>query len=271
MDFVSSTVTATTASEYENVAAVRTIEDHPELFKIVTPVRVDCLRELLKSHPNQAFVKSVLEGLHGGFWLWPSTVKDGYPETLDESKEVYLSPEKEEFLKKQLEHEQSLGRISHEFGKDLLPGMYCMPSYVVPKPHSADWQLVDDLSAGPYLLNSMVDHHFVTEYPLDNLAQLGEMIMKKHHQYLEKQFVAWKSDISEAYRTCLMHKLWQLKQIVRINGCLCVNRVNVFGGPASPAIFISLNALLAWAAKNRWSIKGLVYVDDSFGLEEEGL
>lgn len=38
----------------------------------------------------------------------------------------------------------------------------------------------------------------------------------------------------------------------------------------SPAIFIWLNALLAWAAKNKRSIEGLVYVDDYFHLEEEG-
>ena len=44
----------------------------------------------------------------------------------------------------------------------------------------------------------------------------------------------------------------------------------MFGGSASPAIFISLNALLAWAAKNKRSIEALIYVDDSFGIEEKG-
>jgi len=138
--------------------------------------------------------------------------------TLDEPRAVYLSPEKEEFLSKQLEHKQRLERISQDFGQHLLPGMYCMPLYVIPKPHLADWHLVDDLSAGPYSLNSMVDRHFVMGYPLDNLAQLGKMIMRKCHQDPQKRFVAWKSDISEAYRMCPMHKLWQLKQIIWIKG-----------------------------------------------------
>ena len=116
----------------------------------------------------------------------------------------------------------------------------------------------------------MVDRRLITGYPLDNLAQLGKMLMKKCHQNLQKQFVAWKSDISEVYRTCPMHELWHLKQVVRIKGRLCVNHVNVFGGSALPAIFISLNALLAWVAKNRQSIDGLIYVDNSLAWKRKG-
>ena len=66
-----------------------------------------------------------------------------------------------------------------------------------------------------------------------------------------------------------MHKLWQLKQVLRVQGRLVVDRVNEFGGSASPAIFISLNSLLAWAAKYERSVDDLIYVDDSFGIEEE--
>jgi len=38
----------------------------------------------------------------------------------------------------------------------------------------------------------------------------------------------------------------------------------------SGAIFIALNVLLAWIARCKEFIESLVYVDDSFGLEEEG-
>ena len=94
-------------SEYENLAAVQTIKDYPDLFGIVTPVKVDCLQSLLETHPNRVFVDSVLEGLRGDFWPWVSTTKEGYPLMLDESKVVYLSPEKEELLVKQLEHDRA--------------------------------------------------------------------------------------------------------------------------------------------------------------------
>jgi hypothetical protein len=122
----------------------------------------------------------VIEGIKGGFWLWASTVKEGYPLTHDESKQIHLTEEKEKFLLDQVEHEQirSLGRMSAPFSKDLLPGMYCMPNYVVPKPHSAGWRLVNDLSTGPF---SMVDHQFirVTGFPLDNLSHFRELLMRK--------------------------------------------------------------------------------------------
>ena len=79
--------------------------------------------------------------------------------------------------------------------------------------------------------------------------------------------MAWKSDIADAYRICPMHKLWQIKQAMRVTGNLLIDRVNQFGGSASPAIFISVNSLLAWVAKYGREIDDLFYVDDSFGIE----
>ena len=155
------------------------------------------------------------------------------------------------------------------FGKDLLPGMYCMPHYVVPKPHSDKWRLVNDLSAGPYSLNSMVDRQFITGYPLDNLSHLGELLLRKMNEKPGRRLVVWKSDVSEAYRICPMHELWQIKQAIRVQGELCIDRVNVFGGSPSGPVFISLNALVAWIARIERLIESLTYVDDSFGIEEE--
>jgi len=177
----------------------RMITKYPELFKIVTPIKIPALAYLLRSHPNRPFVDLVLNGLRDGFWPWASMVMEGYPVTLDEPKVMCLTPEKEEFLQKQLKHEEELERVLPEFGEDLLPGMYCMPTYLVPKPQSVGWRLVNDLSAGPFSLNSMVDCHRITRYSLDNLSQLGELMMKKHHQNLNKNLVVWKSDISKVY------------------------------------------------------------------------
>ena len=176
--------------------------------------------------------------------------------------------EKELFLRAQLVHEQSLGRTSEEVGRDLLPGMYCMPCYIVPKPQLG-WHLVNDLSAGTFSLNSMVDRRFVTGYWLDNLGHLGELLLKKYQHYEGKQ-VMWKSDISEAYQMCPMHLMWQIKQGVWILGKLYIDRVNQFGGCASPAIFIVVNGLVAWIAKHKHLVEDLIYVDDSFGVEDEG-
>lgn len=67
-----------------------------------------------------------------------------------------------------------------------------------------------------------------------------------------------------------MHKLWQLKQMVRIERQLSVDWVNMFGGSYSQAIFTSVNALVAWIAKIEQEIEALLYINDSFGVDEEG-
>ena len=257
-------------SEFVNIDACRTISHHPDLFQIITPINVSRLRSLTTSHPNRPFVESVLEGLTNGFWPWAETSMEGYPVTHDESRPLLLSPEKEEFLLNQIQHERDLNRISPTFGKDLLPGMYCMPHYVVPKPHSDGWRLVNDLSAGNFSLNSMIDRSSITGYPLDNLSHLGELLLRRKRENPGVRLVVWKSDVSEAYRICPMHKLWQVKQVIRVQGDLCVDRVNVFGGSSSGPIFISVNSLVAWVARFERLIESLVYVDDSFGVEEEG-
>ena len=254
-------------SEWENLSASRTVEERPDLFEIVSPIKVDNLRRLTNAHPNRPFVESVLEGLESGFWPWAVTNREGYPVTHDESKLVKFSEEKEEFLLSQLKHEQELDRMSHEFGETLLPGMYCMPQYVVPKPHSNGWRLVNDQSAGNFSLNSMVERQYILGFPLDNLSHFGELLLRKRREKPGMSFVAWKSDVTEAYRICPMHKLWQLKQVVRIKGKLFVDRVNVFGGSGSGPIFISVNSLVAWVAKHEIDVDDLVYVDDSFGVE----
>ena len=113
-------------SEYENVPVHQTLEKRPDLFHVVLPVWVEVLAKLLKNHPNQEFVSSVLEGLGDRFWPWATTVQEGYPFMHDKSKSINLTIEKESFLKGQLAHKQNLDRISGEVGEDLLPGMYCM-------------------------------------------------------------------------------------------------------------------------------------------------
>jgi hypothetical protein len=103
--------------------------------------------------------------------------------------------------------------MSESFGEDLLPGMYCMPQYVIPKPHAGGWRLVNDLSAGSFSLNSMVDRCFILGFPLDNLSHFGELLLRKMREEPGVKFVVWKSDVVEVYRICPMHELWQLKQV----------------------------------------------------------
>jgi hypothetical protein len=253
-------------SALEDEIVAKTINENPHLFKIVTPIHVDVFEAYLVTHPNQPFVKSVCKGLREGFWPWAETPKLGYPTSNDESKPAPTDEKKAEFLRSQRDVELAKGRFSPPFTHGLLPGMYCMPIYAVPKPHSTDLRLVTDQSFGKFSPNSMIDHDKVTGFPLDNMAYFGEMLMDLERREPGCEKIVWKSDVAEAYQILPMHPLWQVKQVTRVDDEYYVDRCNVFGGCGAGGLFISFNGLVTWIAKEIKRIRYLSsYVDDSSG------
>ena len=204
--------------ELENAEVTKTLEEHPKLFQIVTPIQVEVLETYLVTHPNPAFVTLVCRGLREGFWPWASTTKPGYLSTNDESRPPPTDMGKAAFLRKQCDVEVAKERFSPPFKQGLLPRMYSMPIYAVPKPDATDYHLVTDQSCGKFSLNSMIMHTKVTGYPFDNMVHFGEMLMDLERREPGKQHVVWKSDIVEAYRIIPMHPHWQIKQINTIDG-----------------------------------------------------
>ena len=253
-------------AELSNPIINKTIADNPSLFQVHTPIKVDVFESLLKDHPNPAFVKSVCVGLREGFWPWADTSSGGFPLTHDESRPMTDNDEQSSFIRDQCLKERHKGYFSESFGTELLPGMYSMPIYAVPKPHSEDLRMVTDHSAGPFSLNNMIDHSQVTGFPLDNMRHVGEMLLSARQSIGNVPITLWKSDIADAYRLLPVSRHWQIKQIVTIDGERYVDHNLCFGSSASPGIFISFNSLVGWIAKN---VKGLdylfEYVDDSSG------
>ena len=120
--------------ELLNHTALSTLASHPHLFKIVTPINVDCLEKLLESHPNWPLVTSVCKGLREGFWPL-ANFDQSAPITWDNSA-CKLQGADLTFALQQRDEEIRLNRFSATFGPDLLLGMYSMPIGVVHKPHS---------------------------------------------------------------------------------------------------------------------------------------
>lgn len=250
----------------DDEAVARTIKENPHLFKIITPIHVDIFKVYLSSHPNWPFVDSVCRGLHEGFWPWARTPCPGYPLTNDKSKPPPSDEKHAEFLRAQRDIEVTKERFSPPFKHPLLPGMYCMPIYAVPKPHSSNLCLVTDQSYGKYSLNSMIPHSKVTGYPLDNLVHFGEMLMDLERREPSKQKVAWKSDVAEAYHILPMHPHWQIKQINLVDDEYYVDCCNAFGGSGAGGLYIFFNSLVAWIAQEIKRIHYLNnYVNDSSG------
>src|ERR1700731_21529 len=67
-----------------------------------------------------------------------------------------------------------------------------------------------------------------------------------------------------------MHPLWQLKQIVSVDGVKHVDRCNNFGRRASQKIYHSVASLAVWIAVFEHGITNLkCYVDDHFGVADK--
>ncbi|XP_006463576.1 hypothetical protein AGABI2DRAFT_120388 [Agaricus bisporus var. bisporus H97] len=241
------------------------LKRRPNLFPIVTPINVKAFRSYLEKHPNRAFCESVCDGLENGFWPWAKVDVEGYPLTHDELREPERDIEKRQFIRDQRDLEISKGRFSRSFGRELLPGMYSMLTFAVPKEGSKKFRLVTDQSAGRFPVNGMQTPH-EHAFPMDNMVQLGERLLRAHSQLRPgEHLVLFKSDVSEAYRLIPMSPVWQTKQINTVDGERYVDHNNVFGGRRSGDTFITFMSLVLWAAETVWHIPGLCnYIDDVF-------
>ncbi|KIY47218.1 hypothetical protein FISHEDRAFT_74876 [Fistulina hepatica ATCC 64428] len=252
-----------------NAATCSTITAFPDLFPIVTPINVSNFKSLLRDHLNRPLVESVCRSLREGFWLWASTAHDNYPDTYDnaEGYRTLTDPVQLAFARKQCAAEVEAGRFSPSFGPNLLPGMYAVPIWVVPKPHSDGLRLIVDHSAGKFSLNSMIPKSERSVH-LDGLQQLGEALISAREQYPDRPLVVWKADVTHAYCILPMHPFWQIKQTVKIDDTRHVDFDNDFRGGGSGRIWSIFFALVLWIATYLKCILDLfAYVDDTFSWD----
>jgi hypothetical protein len=127
------------STELSNPIILDMLESHPHLFDIVMPINVDHFEALLVSHPNWPFVRSICQGLCHRFWPPGANTHAGiYPNTHNESLPTPSDPAWAMFIKNQCDIQVHQHHFFASFGQTLLPGMYCMPTYAIPKPNSSD-------------------------------------------------------------------------------------------------------------------------------------
>ncbi|CDO68213.1 hypothetical protein BN946_scf184913.g3 [Trametes cinnabarina] len=246
--------------------ALSTITSRPDLFQIVSPVKVDVLEHLLHTHPNRPLVESVCRGFREGFWPFADPISDAFPQKWDEPT-PFLDDDAQAFALKYAEDEEAAQRYSPSFVGELLPGMYSMPVHTVPKPHSDKLRFINNHSAGSFSLNSMIDKCAVGMRP-DNVQDLAHNLLHFRKLSGDAPLHLFKSDIANAYRILPMHPLWQLRQVVTINGVRRVDRCCCFGNRGSPDLFCTVMALVLWIAIHVRNIPALLaYMDDNFSFE----
>ena len=251
---------------------VGTIRSRPDLFKIITPIKVDRLEHLLANHPNRPFVESLLQSLKVGFWPWADTSLEPVEVTRNNNREREWSVEEIAFIQETCREEEEAGRFSAAFGSELLPGMVCGPVFPVPKPGTDKMRLVTDHSAGIVSLNSLIPEDSRT-VRFDNLHDLGSSL--RHFHRTNKRGPRWlfKSDVSKAYRLIPMHPHWQIRQVLETpeggKMTMRVDRCGVFGNAAMVRVFCAFFGAIVWVAINVLAIDSLFhYIDDANGYDD---
>ncbi|KEP45742.1 hypothetical protein V565_245120, partial [Rhizoctonia solani 123E] len=252
--------------ELHNTAALDTINNNLHIFKIVTPLNVDCFKELLKTHPNRTLVNPTCKGLCEGFWPHANT-SSFIPSDPELVPNHHMGGRKLDFLKSQRDEELAAGRFSPSFS-NLLPGMQSSALGAVPKVNLEKLRLITDQSVGRFSLNSFIDKTDVKVH-YDNLTDLGCSLQAIRSKYGEDvPLVLWKSDVMHVFRCIPMHPLWQIRQVMEIDGSYYVDRCMVFGSRASPVIWCKIAGLIAWITIHVRRLAFLHhYMDDYWSIE----
>ena len=176
------------------------------------------------------------------------------------------NPEHLRFMRDQRDEEIKLGHFSVAFDM-LLPGMTSIPLWVVPKPHSDKFCLVVNHSAGDFSPNSYIPSDEASVH-LDTLHVLGKALIRVKQQHGDARLVLFKTDVSQAYRHLSMHRLWQLRQIVTIDGFHHIDNNNNFGNRRAGWHWVTFFGLVLWITVVIKFIDDLfAYIDDAFSWE----
>ena len=257
--------------ELNKQVALGTIACNPLLFKLVMPINVNLFEFCLTTHPNQPFISSVCCGFREGFWLYTSSGRANQPTTVDNSYHPLKDDAHLAFIHEQCDIELTLHCFSPAFGPDLLLGMTTVPIRVVPKPHSDKLQLIIDPSTGLHSPNSLIPWAAVS-VPLDNLHHLGaHLIAAKKGLDPSTHLIIFKSDVSGIYCHLPMHFLWQLFQVITINGMRHIDWNYNFGNWGAGGLWRSFIGLVLWITTYVWHLKDLLaYVGDVLLYELNG-
>lgn len=228
-----------------------------------TPFNIDHLETVLSLHPNKPFVDSVIKGLRDGFW--PLDIGEWEDSCKDKSENYITDPADLAELRTFRDREVAAGRWSPALPPDfqLLPGMKVSPMFVVwqeGKPRVVTDHTVSGLNAGIPPEEAHVKY--------DDMHPFGEALHNAWQRYPDADFVLYKSDVAKAFLNLPAHPLWQIHQVVLVDGRYHIVRCLVFGNRASPRIWCSLSGLLCWIGIHRLNIPDLhVYMDDFFGWD----
>ena len=233
-----------------------------DAIKVETPFDVDKFELLLADHPNQPFVRSVMKGLREGFWPFD---EGEWKIKLEEVTPDYdCNSEDAEAIRAFRDREIAAGRWSGALDDtELLPGMKISPMFVV-------WQNEKPRIVTDHSHSGINDNipRVDAKVKYDDMKTFGQTLHNARTANPGKRLVTFKSDVASAFLNLPAHPIFQLRQVVKIEGKLFIVRRLVFGNRASPRCWCAVSGLLCWLGIRKLNITSLhVYMDDFFGWD----
>jgi hypothetical protein len=232
------------------------MRDH---IRVETPFDIDRFEAMLYDHPNQPFVKSVMNSLRYGFWPFD---EGNWKDDQDETLQNYPSTELDFNAIRAFRDDEIGARhwsepITH---KMLLRGMKLSPVFVI-------WQngkprvITDHTASG---LNDYIPR-LEAKVHYDDMRSFGQVLFDAKRAYPNEALVTWKSDVSSAFLNLPAHPIYQLRQVVDVDGVWRLIHRLVFGNRASPRCWCSVSGLMCWIGIKKFHIRDLHdYMDDFF-------
>ena len=230
-----------------------------DYIRVETPFNVDRFERLLSDHPNQPFVRSVMSSLRYGFWPFD---EGNWQDDPDEVIQNYSTKEEDfQAIRAFRDDEIQARRWSDPLpNHNLLPGMKLSPIFVVWQKGKA--RIVNDHSASG--LNDGIPRH-EAKVRYDDMRTFGQAIFNAKKAHANESLLTWKSDVSSAFLNLPAHPLYQLRQVVDVEGTLRIIHRLVFGNRSSPRCWCSVSGLMCWIGIMKLDIPDLHdFMDDFF-------
>ena len=230
-----------------------------DFIRVETPFNVDRFEAMLYDHPNQPFVKSVMNSLRHGFWPFD---EGNWNDDVDDTIQNYATKEVDfNAIHAFRDEEIQAHRWSEPLQLDrLLPGMKISPIFVIWQKGKA--RVVTDHTASG--LNDCIPRS-EAKVRYDDMRTFGQVIFNAKRAHPNDDLVTWKSDVSSAFLNLPAHPIYQLRQVVDIDGIWRLIHCLVFGNRASPRCWCSVSGLMCWIGIKKFAIKDLHdFMDDFF-------
>lgn len=235
-----------------------------QYIKVESPFNVDRFENLLIDHPNQPFVKSVMKGLREGFWPFDEGEWD--LESKEFRKNYSVEEQDLSTIRAFRDKEVGLDRWSHPLPDTTLhSGMKISPMFVIWQ-HGKPRVITDHATSGSGLNDGIPEEEAHVRY--DDMHSFSQVLYDAIENNPLREIITFKSDIASAFLNLPAHPLWQIRQIVIVDGEGHVVRRLVFGNRGSPRCWCSVSGLICWIGVKKLQIKDLhVYMDDFFGWD----